>query len=70
MMCYKDRTFCPFWRECEAGEICRDALTEKVYDAAVSWWGGIDAPISQFAGRPNCWIGKKPQSPNATAEHK
>lgn len=60
MICYQDRTFCPYWRDCEAGEICRDALTEAVIASAVRWWGKPDAPMAQFAERPDCWIGKKP----------
>jgi hypothetical protein len=58
MICYRDKTFCPYWKDCECGEICGDALTDKVIEQAVKWWGKPDAPICQFSAKPDCWIPK------------
>lgn len=30
MLCYKDKTFCPFWESCQNAEDCPDKLTEEV----------------------------------------
>lgn len=59
MICYKERTFCPFYMECEAGEICADSLTDDVIKKAKLWWGNDGAPIAQFAEHPECFIKKE-----------
>ena len=51
MLCYKDRTYCPFHLLCKKGYTCKRALTDKVRR------GAIDAklPVSQFVEFPDCF---------------
>lgn len=53
MMCYKDMTFCSYWKECIKGKECSRALTPEVIDAAKKWMK--EAPICQFVNRPTCF---------------
>lgn len=66
MICYRDITFCPFWERCKDGPTCHQALTDKVQEQAVIWWGGFvtnsnstnevgDAPICQYMNEPECF---------------
>lgn len=55
MMCYRDRTFCPFHLTCAQGNTCDRALTEQVVADAIEWWGGKKAPIAQYGEHPKCW---------------
>jgi hypothetical protein len=55
MICYKDRTFCPFWAECESGPKCPSALTGEVAEGAAKWWGSDEAPISMYMSKPKCF---------------
>ena len=55
MICYKDMTFCPFWEHCKDGPTCHRALTDKVQEQAVVWWGSVDAPICQYMNEPECF---------------
>ena len=57
MLCYKDRTFCPF-EQCKKFPVCPTALTEKVQADAIRWWGKEGAPIAQFASKPSCFESK------------
>lgn len=59
MMCYQDRTFCPFYQECKSGKTCDRALNAKVILGATKWWGKDGAPISQFSEKPDCFKIKK-----------
>ena len=59
MICYQDKTFCPFYSECESGESCDRALNKKIIDCAKKWWGSDGAPIMQFAEKPECFVGKE-----------
>jgi hypothetical protein len=52
---YKDRCFCPFYKDCWHGTDCSRALTLDVQMAAVEWWGSPDVPISQFTDKPECF---------------
>ena len=60
MMCYRDRTFCKFYKDCTKGDKCDSILTEKVKQDAVKWWGGEDPPIAVYLSEPLCFenIGK------------
>lgn len=51
MLCYKDKTFCPFYKECAKGEGCSRALTQEVIDAACDF----NLLISRFLDRPGCF---------------
>jgi hypothetical protein len=54
MIGYRDRTWCPFWASCAKAHLCSRPLTEEVREAARNWWGSEDAPIIQFAEKPDC----------------
>lgn len=58
MICYRDRTFCPFWRECANGADCDRALTDEVRAGAMAAWGGRGLPIAQWLVEPECFEGK------------
>ena len=60
MICYKDKTFCPFYQNCKEGKTCDRALTPEVIDQAVKWWRGKGAPIAQYAEKPKCWKSSEP----------
>lgn len=51
MICYQDRTFCPFYRSCKSGEKCSRALTPEVEKAA----SDFGLPISVFSEKPECY---------------
>lgn len=57
MICYKDMTFCPFWRDCADAADCHRPLTDEVRAAAAKWWPGGNAPIAQFVEKPSCHKG-------------
>lgn len=50
-LCYKDMTFCPFWRNCFNVADCHRPLTDEVAEAAHKF--GL--PLSQFTDKPSCW---------------
>lgn len=64
MICYKDMTFCSFYKDCKEGLTCGRALTEEVRKEAKKWFGSDDAPICQFVHKPDCWK----QPPNEQGE--
>lgn len=55
MMCYRDRTYCTYWKDCKLGSECKRALTSEVQESAEKWWGGPDAPICFYADKPKCF---------------
>lgn len=52
MLCYKDRTYCPFSILCRDGYTCDRALTDKIKKDAEKF--GL--PISQFNDFPECFV--------------
>lgn len=50
-MCYRDRTFCKFYKNCMAGNVCLSALTNDVIEQA----SRIGLPISQYTNKPECF---------------
>jgi len=50
VVCYRDMTFCDFYREC-AEQDCPEALTEMVKEKAQE----IGLPISHFLEKPDCF---------------
>lgn len=50
-MCYRDMTFCPFWKECKEGDTCFRSMTEDVINKA----NDIGLGISQFMEHPDCF---------------
>ena len=53
MLCYRDMTFCTYYKECTIGENCHRALTEEVKQKAEAWSKNIG--IAQFADKPDCF---------------
>lgn len=53
MICYRDRTYCPY-TTC-ANKTCERRLTEEIRAAAREWWGSDDAPIAVYGDRPECY---------------
>ena len=49
---YKDKTFCPYYKECKKGKECLSAKTDEIIKKANAC--GMD--IWQFADIPNCFI--------------
>jgi len=62
MICYKDVTFCNYWKECADASICdRPALTKRVEKEAEK--AGL--PIASFGSvKPKCFIAKKNSKEN------
>lgn len=58
MICYRDRTFCQFWKECDKGVACESAYTPSVFQEALSWWGSENPPIALFVEPPPCFNAK------------
>lgn len=56
MICYKDKTFCTFYRECKDGKTCDRSLTEDVQYQAKLWWKSNNPPICQFQNKPDCFV--------------
>lgn len=52
MTCYKDTTFCRYWRKCADGSECCRALTDEVSKAAAK----SENPVCQFISEPSCYI--------------
>lgn len=50
MMCYRDMTFCPFFRDCKHRDECPRPLTAEVRIAAEKH----GMPISQYIDKPDC----------------
>jgi hypothetical protein len=61
MMCYRDRTFCPFHTTCVCGEVCTKALTDDVVTKALK----ANLLISQYLDKPHCY---KERTKNGQAE--
>lgn len=54
MICYKDKTFCPFYETCAKQSNCSRPLTTDVKARAHNWWGNDNAPIAVFTEKPQC----------------
>ena len=56
MICFQGKQFCHYYNKC-AKQPCPDnrELTPQVKKDAEAWWGGPDAPIAQFACKPECF---------------
>lgn len=50
MICYRDMTFCPFWRDCDRADACERPLTDEVDFRAKM----LDLPIAEFTEMPDC----------------
>lgn len=54
MICYKDMTFCSYYKKCNDAKNCDRKLTPEVIKAAEEWMK--DPPICQFAEKPTCFV--------------
>ncbi len=52
MICYRDKTFCPFWKNCKLGEKCKRKLTKQIEKEAKDF--GL--PIMVYIDKPECFI--------------
>ena len=48
MMCYKDKWFCTFYKECISGDNCDRALTDTEIEKAIKWWGNKNFPYAKY----------------------
>ena len=53
MMCYKDMTFCTYYKDCSQADDCHRPLTPDVIEKAEKWMK--DPPICTFMEKPDCW---------------
>lgn len=51
MLCYRDRTFCRYYKDCSDGNSCLSALTQEEIEMA----SRIGLPISQYTNKPDCF---------------
>jgi len=62
MICYKDQTWCPFWKECEDENKCGRAYTEQVQADVKKWadtFGEFKPGASVYMSKPKCFVQKK-----------
>lgn len=60
MICYRDMTFCEFYKDCADADECHRPLTDEVKRLADQWWGKEEggAPIAVFVEKPSCHVEK------------
>jgi len=51
MLCYKDMTFCDFYKDCKDGDNCNRSFTPKVKEDAKA----NDLPACCFIDKPDCF---------------
>ena len=51
MTCFRDRTYCPYYHECQHGYFGTRALTKDVRINAER----VNLPICQFTEKPECF---------------
>lgn len=51
MMCYRDMTFCDYYKQCKEGNTCHRAMTYKVKEGAIK--AGLN--IAAFTEIPECF---------------
>lgn len=58
MMCFRDMTFCEFYKDCAKANECHRPLTPKVKKDAEKWafkfFKDGMAPIAVFLDKPDC----------------
>ena len=53
MICFRDMTFCDFYKKCKKSSNCERPLTDKVVKEANNWMK--NAPICRYAEKPECY---------------
>lgn len=59
MICYKDKTFCNFYKECKIGKNCARAFTDIVEEKAKIWsktYTPDEMLVCFFVDKPDCFI--------------
>jgi len=51
MLCFRDRTYCSYYKNCKDGMFCKRALTQDVKVVAEK----VNIPICQFLEKPDCF---------------
>lgn len=54
-MCYKDKTWCNFYKDCVDSKKCHRVLTDKEKLQAIKWWGSEDFLICYLTDKPKCF---------------
>lgn len=55
VICYRDRTYCTYYLECQEGETCSRALTEEVRKKSEE----IGMPVCRWLEHPSCFVEKQ-----------
>ena len=55
MLCYHDKTWCSFYKECGQWDGCSIALTDEIKEDASKCWNGKGLPIMEFVSKPECF---------------
>jgi hypothetical protein len=55
MLCFRDKTFCPYWESCINGKTCDRAITPEVIADGVKWWKSDDFPMAMYSEKPSCF---------------
>jgi hypothetical protein len=65
MICYKDMTFCDYYKDCQDGDTCFRALTPEIRKRGKEWsetFGAEEELICRFDEEPSCFIKKEKQN--------
>lgn len=57
MMCYKDMTFCTFYKDCKHASKCFRPLTPEVERRAMA----SEMPIARYSAQPSCHSDQDPK---------
>lgn len=57
MICFKDKTFCTFYKRCKYRDECHRAFTPEREQAAIDWWGDSEGgpPVCLYCEKPGCF---------------
>ena len=55
MMCYKDKTWCTYGKECVYSKNCGRDFNEEERLKAIKWWGNENVPVCFFSDKPKCY---------------
>lgn len=58
MLCFRDKTFCTYYKDCVDQFDCGRALTQQVKDDAERWGLTLkmkNAPICMYTDKPECY---------------
>ena len=58
MICYQDKTFCSFWKDCKDGNICDRAFIDTIRERAKKWseqYTPDELLVCFFMDKPECF---------------